>query len=390
MSSSIVEFDEWIRNRFLDINTELEEHYLALDTLIIEDKITTPLKAALVREGNGNIAKILKNPDDIPSTYDDRFYLLGNVGMFMAACRRHECDTPLDSGYSPLSAASTISFQLGSALGVAPRFMAVHLGINNRAENGAYRTFTRLDDERIFIDYNTLGTLAYKKAADALERAMRFGVTHALTEYLLENAKSALEEVLKFNEILDDELDVTRFFYNVRPYYKSYRVGRRDYRGANAGDFAAVNEIDLLLGLCSRDDPFYLDILVDKEAYMPQSEQLRLQASIAKTSFMDQFLDEMEDCHALIEYKKNLRMFIEVCEIHGKAYAFHHDELVKKYIEDPAVRIPETQKENLTASGPPLPVLLRSLEKLRDLRMAAEREDIPTRFVDLQKLKEVF
>jgi hypothetical protein len=310
--------------------------------------------------------------------------------MFMAACRRHECDTPLDSGYSPLSAASTISFQLGSALGVAPRFMAVHLGINNRAENGAYRTFTRLDDERIFIDYNTLGTLAYKKAADALERAMRFGVTHALTEYLLENAKSALEEVLKFNEILDDELDVTRFFYNVRPYYKSYRVGRRDYRGANAGDFAAVNEIDLLLGLCSRDDPFYLDILVDKEAYMPQSEQLRLQASIAKTSFMDQFLDEMEDCHALIEYKKNLCMFIEVCEIHGKAYAFHHDELVKKYIEDPAVRIPETQKENLTASGPPLPVLLRSLEKLRDLRMAAEREDIPTRFVDLQKLKEVF
>ena len=64
-----------------------------------------------------------------------------------------------------------------------------------------------------------------------------------------------------------------------------------------------------------------------------------------------------------------------------------HDELVRKYIEDPAVAIPEEQHEKLTASGPPLPVLLRSLEKLRDLRLAADRADIPSRFNDLQKLK---
>jgi len=389
MSSSIQSFDEWIRKRFLDINTELEEYYLSKETLIVDDEHSKKLKQSLLDEGNALIATILKNADDIPSTYDERFYLLGNVGMYMAACRRHECDTPLASGYSPLADASTISFQLGSALGVAPRFMATHLGIYNRAKNGVYRTFTHLEDEYIFIDYNTLGTLAYKKASDALERAMRFGVTHTLTEYLFNDAKSALEEVLKFNEILDKKLDVDRFFFNVRPYYKPYRIGRRDYRGANAGDFAAINEIDLLLGLCSRDDPFYLDIMVDKEAYMPQSEQLRLQDSIGKTSFMDEFLDEKDRCKSLPQFQKNLRMFMQVCDIHGRAYAFHHDQLVNKYIEKPAVNIPETQKENLTASGPPLPVLIRSLGKLRDLRMAEDRDDIPSRYSDLQKLKDV-
>jgi Monodechloroaminopyrrolnitrin synthase PrnB len=387
MSVSINTFDEWIRSRFLQINTELEEHYFAQETLLVDDELTKPIKQSLLEEGNALIADILNNADDIPSTYEGRFYLLGNVGMYMAACRRHEIDTPLESGYSPLSEASTISFQLGSALGVAPRFMATHLGLYNRAINGVYRTFTQLEDETIFIDYNTLGTLAYKKASDALERAMRFGVTHTSTAYLFEEAKIALQEVLKFNEILDEKLDVMRFFYNVRPYYKPYRVGRRDYRGANAGDFAAINEIDLLLGLCSRDDPFYLDIMIDKKAYMPQSEQQRLQDSIGKTSFMDEFLDEMEDCKSLPQYKNNLEVFIQVCEIHGQAYAFHHDQLVLKYIENPAVKLPESQKDNLTASGPPLPVLIRSLAKLRDLRMAEDRSDIPSRYADLEKLK---
>lgn len=387
MSKTTKNLEHWIRGRFLEINTSLEEHYFSNDTLLVNDETTAPLTESLLQEGRELIAAILANPDDIPSTYEGRFYLLGNVGMYMAACRRHEIDTPLETGYSPLGEASTISFQLGSALGVAPRFMATHLGLYNRAENGVYRTFTSLEDEYIFIDYNTLGTLAYKKAADALERAMRFGVTHPLTNYLFKDARAALDEVLQFNVILDEKLDVGRFFYNVRPYYKSYRIGRRDYRGANAGDFAAVNEIDLLLGLCSRDDPFYLDIIMDKKAYMPQSEQLRLQASIARTSFLDQFLVEKEKSQDLPTFRENLAVFLEVCEVHGRGYAYHHDELVKKYIEDPAVKIPETQKENLTASGPPLPVLLRSLEKLRDLRLAADREDIPSRYADLQNLR---
>jgi len=89
----------------------------------------------------------------------------------------------------------------------------------------------------------------------------------------------------------------------------------------------------------------------------------------------------------LPEFKANLKSFLDVCEIHGRAYAYHHDELVKKYIEDPAITLPETKMDDLTASGPPLPVLLRGLEKIRDLRLAADRKDIPTRYADLKKLR---
>ncbi|MDA8350961.1 MAG: DUF1864 family protein, partial [Pseudomonadota bacterium] len=41
------------------------------------------------------------------------------------------------------------------------------------------------------------------------------------------------------------------------------------------------------------------------------------------------------------------------------------------------------------ASGPPLPVLLRTLEVLRDLRCAADRSDIATRHDDLDRLRAV-
>ena len=40
-----------------------------------------------------------------------------------------------------------------------------------------------------------------------------------------------------------------------------------------------------------------------------------------------------------------------------------------------------------TASGPPLPVLIRALEMLRDYRMAAARPDLETRHADLARLR---
>jgi hypothetical protein len=45
--------------------------------------------------------------------------------------------------------------------------------------------------------------------------------------------------------------------------------------------------------------------------------------------------------------------------------------------------------DTLTASGPPLPVLLRALEKLRDLRMAVERDDVRTSHRQIGQLRAV-
>ncbi len=46
-------------------------------------------------------------------------------------------------------------------------------------------------------------------------------------------------------------------------------MGDVDYRGANAGDFSAINEIDVTLGLCTMSDPFYAAIVREKSRYVP-------------------------------------------------------------------------------------------------------------------------
>ena len=78
---------------------------------------------------------------------------------------------------------------------------------------------------------------AFKRAADALKRIVPMGISNPVSLTLFENAVDALNDVLKVNKILFAELDVDRFFWNVRGYYKPYRVGRQEYRGANAGGF---------------------------------------------------------------------------------------------------------------------------------------------------------
>ena len=44
----------------------------------------------------------------------------------------------------------------------------------------------------------------------------------------------------------------------------------------------------------------------------------------------------------------------------------HHEKLVQKFIEVPAVDAGVEQRDGLTASGPPLPVLLQALRKLAE------------------------
>ena len=140
----------------------------------------------------------------------------------MAACRRHEITEPSREATSPLVEASALALQLATTLGVTPRFATCHLSTCNPAKNGTYRTFTLLQDEYIFLDYNTLGIFAYQKAADALKRILPLGISHPLSHHLFCDAKAALEDVLKFNEILFSELDAAGFFNCVRPPFTGF------------------------------------------------------------------------------------------------------------------------------------------------------------------------
>ena len=173
----------------------------------------------------------------------------------------------------------------------------------------------------------------------------------------------------------------------MRPYYKPYRVGRQEYRGANAGDFSGINEIDLLLGLCRANDAYYSQLLVDKMLFMLPSDQARLRDCMTRRSLLDELLALREEHAAADWFQKNARAYLEICELFGRSAAQHHDGLVKRFIEGPAAALNEDHLQGITASGPPLPVLLRSLELLRDLRIAADRRDLFTRHDDLAALR---
>lgn len=386
ITSNVAKFNHWIRTGFVEFNTELEGIYWSQENRADVQAGGAEIKQQLLDQGRSFIVDLLAegNTDE---GFDSNFDLLGNVGLYMAACRRHELTEPSRERTSPLKEASALALQLGSSLGVTPRFATSHLSTHNLAINGVYKTFTSLDAEYIFLEYNTRGVFSYKRAADALLRTLPLGVSHPVTYDLLATANDALEDVIRYNDMLYEKLDEDRFFYCVRPYYKPHRVGLHEYRGANAGDFAGINVIDMLLGLCQADNSSYSQLLVDKFLYMMPEDQSTLRDVMRRESLLNGFLEQLEDRGSEPWFQKNSAMFVKVCETHGRTAAQHHDMLVSRFIEKQAKALPEKFQKNITASGPPLEVVINALEKLRDLRLAANRDDIPSRFADMEKLK---
>ncbi|MFN0155296.1 MAG: PrnB family protein [Gaiella sp.] len=386
MSTNTAAFDAWIRSTFVELNTELEEIYFAQDDRAQVEGVGDALKQRILEEGRAYV-RALQAEGNTDEGWDNAFDLLGNLGLYMASLRRHELTNPAREERSPHAEASALGMHIGASLGVVPRFATSHLSTHNSARDGVEKAFTSLADELLFIEYNTRSILAYKRAADALIRIVPLGVSHPVAENLFETARDALVEVARWNEELFARLDIDRFFYSVRPYYKPYRVGRVEYRGANAGDFSGINEIDLLLGLCRGNDPYYSQLLVEKMLYMLPGDQASLRDTLRHRDFLDEFLACLATSAGRPWFRRNAAAFLAVCDAHGATAAQHHDQLVSRFIAGPSASLGEQHQAQLTASGPPLPVLLRTLETLRDLRMAAPRDDIATRHADLARLR---
>jgi len=386
MSTLSDAFDRWIRGSFMEMNTELENLYFAQDDRADVSRSGGNVKAQLRDEGHTHVVALLAE-GDTGDGFETAFGVLGNVGLYLAALRRHELTNPAREERSPFPEASSLAMHVGAALGMAPRFSTAHIAHLNFAHAGVRKSFTSLPDEILFIDENTRGILLLQLAADALAKVVPLGISSPIVDVPFAAAKHALEGVIESNQRLFDRLDVERFFFSVRPYYKPYKVGRQEYRGANAGDFSGINEIDLLLGLCRANDPYYAQLLVDKMQFMPPADQARLRECMRHESFLDELLALAPAHSSEAWFRRNARAYLEVCELFGRYASQHHDALVKRFIEVPAARLGAAHLESITASGPPLPVLLRSLEVLRDMRLAANRPDIATRHADLERLR---
>jgi len=106
---------------------------------------------------------------------------------------------------------------------------------------------------------------------------------------------------------------------------------------------------------------------------------------------MPSIMDDLLACASQRDsewFQTNVKLFIQVCKLHGDTAIGHHNQLVSKFIAQPAQQMQQQHMQKVTASGPPLHVLLDSLEKLRDRRAAAKRDDIKTRYADLSQLKQ--
>jgi len=385
MSRNVENFDRWIRTRFVELNTALEELYFAQADKSAVEGVGQAEKTALVDEGSA-LVEALRIEGNTDEGFDRAFDVLGDLGLWMGALRRHEITNPARERKSPFAGASALGMHIGASIGMAPRFATSHLATHNRAVDGKQKSFTSLAAEQIFLDANTRGIFAYMRAADCLMRITPLGVSHPVARTLFEEAARALGEVACWNEQLGRDLDVERFFYSVRPYYKTYRVGRQEYRGANAGDFAGINEIDLLTGLAQANDAYYAQLLVDKMPFMRPEDQASLRDCMRRSNFLDAFLAALPDAGA-DWFAPNARAFLAVVDAHGAAARQHHDMLVKRFIEAPAEALDQSRLTQITASGPPLDALLASLEVLRDLRSATPRSDIATRADDVSRLR---
>ncbi|MFD3523681.1 monodechloroaminopyrrolnitrin synthase PrnB family protein [Streptomyces sp. NPDC058653] len=371
-SAATEDFDRWIRSDFVALNTRLEEAYFAAGAQILHDRPELEaVKRRIGREGAALVGRISESGSrrSAPLPDEERYELLGSVGLYLGSCRRHEIEGP-QSAVWPLAQA------LASSLGVAPRLVFAHQVLYNRAVGDTFRTFTSLDDERLFILYNGLSVLAYQRTAAALGRIPGVGVSSPLTAYLLREARSGLDDVLDLGRTLSRTLDVDRFFLNIRPYFKPHHVGGAEYRGVNAGDFAAINSIDVLLGLCSPYDPFYQALLTEKYPYLAPEDQATLRATVTTEPVLDAFLRETEACPPTPQLRDNAELFLTVCRLHGAASAFHHHRLVVPFLQAPAERARQEQgaeAADLTTSGPPLHVVMGTLARLVDLRTARRR-----------------
>ncbi len=386
MSANAESFDRWIRGPFVAMNSALEALYFAQADRANVDGIGDAVKQALRDEGHGHVVALWRE-GNTGDGFESAFGVLGNVGMYLAALRRHELTNPAREQRSPFLEASSLALHVGASIGMAPRFATAHLTTRNLAVAGARKSFTDLPDEALFIDENARGILCFQRAADALARIPALGVSNPVADVQFAAAAEALRGAIASNARLFERLDVERFFFSVRTYYKPYRVGRLEYRGANAGDFAGINEIDLLLGLCRANDPYYAQLLVDKMLFMVPEDQARLRDCMRHRNLLDDLL-ALADTHARTEwFRANAAAFLMVCDLFATTAAQHHDQLVRRFIAVPSRTLDERHMDGLTASGPPLDVLLRALETLRDLRMAVARDDLATRHADLTRLR---
>src|SRR5215472_16494488 len=134
MTKRVAAFDRWIRASFVEMNTELETLYFAQRERSRVIGVGDSIKERLRDEGRTHIMGLLQE-GNTGDGFASAFGVLGNVGLYLGALRRHELTNPAREERSPFPEASSLAMHVGASLGMVPRFATAHLTTHNMALN---------------------------------------------------------------------------------------------------------------------------------------------------------------------------------------------------------------------------------------------------------------
>jgi len=151
------------------------------------------------------------------------------------------------------------------------------------------------------------------------------------------------------------------FFYSAAAVLQPLSHRRQEYRGANAGDFSGSTNRPVV-GLCRANDLYYAQLLWTR-CFACCAGPGRLRECMSYRSLLDELL-AWRPISARAVSPEDARSFLEVCDL-IRAHATPTSHMLVSALS----RSPQEPRRDGSAGdygGPPLPVLLRSLETLRD------------------------
>ena len=352
------------------------------------DGVGDDLKMQILEEGRVFV-RALADEGNTDEGFDRAFDVLGDLGLYMAALRRHELTNPgtrgalaARGGDRPRAAHRRVGRGRAALRDEPPR------DAQPRRATAARRASPRSPTRSCSSTTTPAGSSGYKRAADALMRIAPIGISHAVAETLFDDAHRALEDVAPFNECSSRSSTSTGSSTACVRTTSRIASGARNTAARMPVTSRASTRSTCSSGSAAANDPYYSQLLVEKMLFMRPDDQASLRDCMRRRSFLDQFLDCRTRAATGEWFRRNAAAFVRVCDAHGRVAAQHHDQLVARFIAAPSKALDESHLAQVTASGPPLPVLLAALEVLRDLRLAAPRDDIASRHGDLSRLRE--
>ena len=215
MSARAEAFDRWIRTGFVEMNTELENLYFAQDDRANgRRRAATRSRRRCATRVTRYVVELLAE-GNTGEGFDSGFGVLGNVGLYLGALRRHELTNPAREERSPFAEASSLALHVGASLGMAPRFATAHLATHNLARRRRAQKL-HLACRRVPVHRREHARHLEFLSAPPMRstRIVPLGVSSPVADVLFEAAKQGLRDVIRFNERLFEKLDVERFFFS--------------------------------------------------------------------------------------------------------------------------------------------------------------------------------